>query len=313
MDKVNPNFDNITRQFMSLERSQKPKMLVVDDEPDNLDLLYRTFRRHFNVFRAESGAQALSVLANEGEVAVIISDQRMPEMKGTEFLSKTVPQFPDTMRIILTGFTDVEDLVEAINAGQVYRYITKPWDPNELKTVVERAVQTYELLKQRTEELQRAHAQMALMETLVQVAQESESLETSLPKIAQVFSDSFGTDTCILQLVEDDHLIDVKGTQSQDESLVNPLESDLLLPDAIANRQLQVWINAPGATPKEATEYYQKIGIKAHLLIPIVHRSELLALLSLQWQQQARKLSEDELKLIHLSAQQVGLAIATSR
>ena len=313
MDKVNPNFDTITRQFMSLERSQKPKMLVVDDEPDNLDLLYRTFRRQFSVFRAESGTQALSILANEGEVAVIISDQRMPEMKGTEFLSKTVPQFPDTMRIILTGFTDVEDLVEAINAGQVYRYITKPWDPNELKTVVERAVQTYELLKQRTEELQRAHAQMALMETLVQMAQESDSLDTSLPQIAKVFSESFGTDACILQLVEGDRLMDLQGSYTKDSFSVNPLQSDPLLPDAIANHQLQVWINAPGATPQDTTDYYQDIGIKAHLLIPIIHRSELLGLLSLQWREQARKLSEDELKLIHLSAQQVGLAIATSR
>lgn len=311
MDKVNLKFDNIIRQFMSLERLQKPKMLVVDDEPDNLDLLYRTFRRQFNVFRAESGVDALSILAREGEVAVIISDQRMPEMKGTEFLSKTVPQFPDTMRIILTGFTDVEDLVEAINAGQVYRYITKPWDPNELKTVVETAVHTYDLQKHRTEELQRAHAQMVLMETLVQVAQNSDNLETSLRQIAQVFRDSFGTDTCILQLVEQNQLIDIQGVSSKDESDIQSLTSDPLVSNAIANHQLQVWINGPDTTA-ETTEYYQNLGIQAHLLIPILHRSVLIGLLSLQWQGQARKLSEDELKLIHLSAQQVGLAIAMS-
>ena len=134
---------NISPQNIQ-RKSQKPKMLVVDDEPDNLDLLYRTFRRDFQVLRAESGAQALELLSTEGEVAVIISDQRMPEMKGTEFLSKTVPQFPDTVRIILTGFTDVEDLVDAINAGQVYRYITKPWDPEELKNVVHNAAETYD-------------------------------------------------------------------------------------------------------------------------------------------------------------------------
>ena len=98
------------RQVMTLERPKKLKILVVDDEPDNLDLLYRTFRRDFNVLKADSGISALELLAVEGEVAVIISDQRMPEMKGTEFLSKTVPQFPDTVRIILTGFTDIEDL-----------------------------------------------------------------------------------------------------------------------------------------------------------------------------------------------------------
>ncbi len=180
MENAIPEIEQISRQIMNLERPKKPKMLVVDDEPDNLDLLYRTFRRDFQVLRAESGIQALEILEAEGEVAVIISDQRMPEMKGTEFLSKTVPQFPNTMRIILTGFTDVEDLVEAINSGQVYKYITKPWDPNELKAVVQRAAETYELLNQRTDELRRAHAQMALLTTIVQVAKEAATLQDAL-------------------------------------------------------------------------------------------------------------------------------------
>ncbi|NES73122.1 MAG: response regulator, partial [Okeania sp. SIO2D1] len=114
------DIENVNNLLKSMERKKKPKMLVVDDEPDNLDLLYRTFRRSFQVFKASSGLEALEVLGEQGEVAVIISDQRMPEMKGTEFLSKTVPQFPDTVRIILTGFSDVEDLVDAINSGQVY-------------------------------------------------------------------------------------------------------------------------------------------------------------------------------------------------
>lgn len=110
----------------------------------DLDLLYRTFRRDFEVLRAESGTAALNVLCDEGEVTVIISDQRMPEMNGTEFLSKTVADFPDTARIILTGFTDSSDPVEAINAGQVYRYITKPWDADELSHIVNQALETYE-------------------------------------------------------------------------------------------------------------------------------------------------------------------------
>lgn len=146
MDNAIAQAETSRRQLSNLARPKKLKILVVDDEPDNLDLLYRTFRRDFNVLKADSGLNALKVLATEGEVAVIISDQRMPEMKGTEFLSKTVPQFPDTVRIILTGFTDIEDLVEAINAGQVYKYITKPWDPGELKAVVQRAAETYDLI-----------------------------------------------------------------------------------------------------------------------------------------------------------------------
>jgi len=313
MDSGIPNFDSIRHQLMSLERPKKPKMLVVDDEPDNLDLLYRTFRREFNVLRAESGVNALSLLSSEGEVAVIISDQRMPEMKGTEFLSKTVPQFPDTVRIILTGFTDVEDLVEAINSGQVYKYITKPWDPNELKAVVQHAAETYDLLKQRTEELYRAQAQTALLATIVQVAQESESVESCLEPISQAFGESFCAETCILQLVENNTLAEARGTYTTSEIIINCLEKDPLVQKAIANHELQVWVNAPGATPIAGTEDYEACGIQAHLLVPIIYRGELLAVISLQWKQRKTPLREDELKLIHLSAQQVGLALTVNR
>ena len=312
MDNAIPELDSISRQLMSLERPKKPKMLVVDDEPDNLDLLYRTFRRDFNVLRAESGIHALEVLATEGEVAVIISDQRMPEMKGTEFLSRTVPKFPDTVRIILTGFTDVEDLVEAINSGQVYKYITKPWDPNELKAVVQRAADTYELLKQRTEELHRAQAQTALLATIVQVAQESPNVEATLEPIASAFGNNFSADGCILQQVEGNQMVAAKGTYSAVGDTENWLEKDPLAQDAIASGKLRIWVNTPGNTPPEGMEQYQASGLQAHLAVPIIYRGDVLALLSLQWKRPC-KLREDELKLIHLSAQQVALVLTTTR
>jgi CheY-like chemotaxis protein len=311
MDNAITDLDTISRQLMSLERPKKPKMLVVDDEPDNLDLLYRTFRRDFNVLRAESGIHALEVLSAEGEVAVIISDQRMPEMKGTEFLSRTVPKFPDTVRIILTGFTDVEDLVEAINSGQVYKYITKPWDPNELKAVVQRAADTYDLLKQRTEELHRAQAQTALLATIVQVAQESPSLEATLEPIADAFGKSFWADGCILQLVEGEALAAAQGIYSSVDT-ENWLSLDPRVEEAIASRQVQAWVNAPGNTVPAGIDQYQASGLQAHLVIPIVYRGEVLAVLSLQWKRPC-KLREDELKLIHLSAQQVGLVLTSTR
>ncbi|HEY9666942.1 MAG TPA: response regulator, partial [Coleofasciculaceae cyanobacterium] len=138
---------------MSQAERSKLKLMVVDDEPDNLDLLYRTFRRDFTVYKADGAMKALEILEKQGEMAVIISDQRMPLMNGTEFLSKTVDRFPDTIRILLTGYTDVEDLVEAINSGKVFKYITKPWNPENLRSVVQQAAETYEILKQRTREL----------------------------------------------------------------------------------------------------------------------------------------------------------------
>jgi len=312
MDYAIPDLDATSRQLMNLERTKKAKMLVVDDEPDNLDLLYRTFRRDFQVLKAESGVRALEMLAAEGEVAVIISDQRMPEMKGTEFLSRTVPQFPDTMRIILTGFTDVEDLVEAINSGQVYKYITKPWDPNELKAVVQRAAETYELLKQRTEELRRSQAQMALLSTIVHTAQASASLEASLKPIAVAFGKNFQADGSLLQLVEGDRLVAPQGKYSTDGKLENWLEHDPLVKAAISTQKTQIAVNIAADASLAGVEHYTTSGVQSHLLIPVTYRQEVLAVLSLQWKQPVT-LREDELMLLQLSAQQVALALTCTR
>lgn len=312
MNNSIPELDKIRRQLMTLEKPKKQKILVVDDEPDNLDLLYRTFRRDFQVLKADSGMNALQVLAAEGEVAVIISDQRMPEMKGTEFLSKTVPQFPNTVRIILTGFTDIEDLVEAINAGKVYKYITKPWDTAELKAVVQRAAETYDLLKQRTEELRRANAQMALLTVLVQVAQQASSLEAILNPIATAFGESFSADGCILQLVENLSLVTTQGSYSSEGSVENWLAGDPLTSEAIATGQMQVSVNVPNDEKLAGVAHYTDSGVEAHLIIPITYAGKVLAVLSLQWKKPCT-LREYELKLIHLSAQLVATVLSCTR
>jgi CheY-like chemotaxis protein len=260
--------------------SKKPRMLVVDDEPDNLDLLYRTFRRDFQVLRAESGAQALEVLAKDGEVAVIISDQRMPEMKGTEFLSKTVPDFPDTVRIILTGFTDVEDLVDAINAGQVYRYITKPWDPEELKHVVERASETYDLIKQQNEALHLAERQAKLMISVGQIAAQAMETEEMLAFLASSFGNILKADACTFLLSEIPHI----GYYGPSESAVaGPLvTTNSLVQSAIASQVTQSIVNIQ-ATPAVSQEALYTDTTQCHAVTPIVYQGKTLGTLSLQW------------------------------
>ena len=304
-----PQLDRISRQLMTSPRRKKQKILVVDDEPDNLDLLYRTFRRDFQVLKADSGISALNVLATEGEVAVIISDQRMPEMKGTEFLSKTLPQFPDTVRIILTGFTDIEDLVDAINAGQVYKYITKPWDPEELKAVVQRAAETYDLLKQRTKELKRANAQIGLLKALVEITQSASSLNPILEPIVKTFGSNFAADGCILQLVEDGKLLPTQGTYSQLGSLKNWLDGDPLTTQAIATGEIQICPNIPKDEKLREIEHYTATGTQAHLIVPVTYKSQVLGVLSLQWKNPPT-LPEDELKLINTSAQLLAIVFA---
>jgi response regulator RpfG family c-di-GMP phosphodiesterase len=121
---------------------QKPKLLVVDDERENLDLMYRTFRREFQVFRAESPATAIDILDQQGEMAVIVSDQSMPEMTGLEFLSKTVDPYPQTVRILLTGYAAEE--LDPEKTAHIFKLISKPWDPDELKSVIQQAATVYQ-------------------------------------------------------------------------------------------------------------------------------------------------------------------------
>ena len=178
------------------------KLLVVDDELDNLDLLYRTFRRDFQVFKADSGKAALDLLDEIGEMAIIISDQRMPQMNGTEFLGRTVERFPDTIRMVLTGYTDIEDLVSAINSGKVFKYVTKPWNPKKLREIVAQAAETYRVIKRRTDELNRALQQKSLINDIMAAVRGSLDYGSTLQAVVTTLGRAFDTDLAILYPVE---------------------------------------------------------------------------------------------------------------
>jgi response regulator RpfG family c-di-GMP phosphodiesterase len=119
------------------------KMLIVDDELANLRLLERLFSRDYECLTASSGSEAIRLL-EQHDVAVLLTDQRMPEMTGIELLRHTSRSRPHMVRILLTGYTDVEVLEEAINSGLVYMYVTKPWDNEALKLKISRACDHYE-------------------------------------------------------------------------------------------------------------------------------------------------------------------------
>ena len=119
------------------------KILFVDDETANLRLLERLFRNSYDIYTASTGDEALDLLSVH-DIALIVSDQRMPGMTGLEFLKLAAERRPQTVRIILTGYTDANDLVDAINSGVVYKYVTKPWVNEELKQTVQRSLQHYE-------------------------------------------------------------------------------------------------------------------------------------------------------------------------
>jgi phosphoserine phosphatase RsbU/P len=131
---------------MDTEKTLHP-ILYIDDEKDNLTVFQSAFRRNFKIHLAVSGKEGLEIMKKD-DIHLVITDQRMPEMTGIEFLEKILPEYPDCIRMVLTGFSDVEAIIQAINKGRVYRYITKPWNKEELKITIDRALETYTLKQQ---------------------------------------------------------------------------------------------------------------------------------------------------------------------
>ena len=151
------------------------KILYIDDDAENLRTFKRLFRKEYDILLAESGEEGLRILQEHAPIPIIITDQRMPEMTGIEFLDQSIQISPESIRMILTGFTDVQALIDAINTGRVYRYITKPWDEQELYVTLKRAIESYELKRrnlQLLEDLQRKHEELEQSYRQLQEAQE---------------------------------------------------------------------------------------------------------------------------------------------
>ena len=131
--------------------AHRGKVLVVDDERDNLDLLKRVLRKDYDVFLAESGEEALRLMEDH-DFFLILTDQRMPKMLGTEFLEESIKRDPAAIRILITGYSDIESVIDAINKGAVHRYIKKPWNRDELRREIETAI-TIQRLTMENQEL----------------------------------------------------------------------------------------------------------------------------------------------------------------
>jgi response regulator RpfG family c-di-GMP phosphodiesterase len=122
---------------------EKIKIVYVDDEENNLLSFKATFRTKYNVLTAISASDAIKLLEEHLDIAIIITDQRMPNMTGVEFLHSIIEKFPLPMRILLTGYTDINALIEAVNLGKIHHYLSKPWNEEELDKCIQDAYVQY--------------------------------------------------------------------------------------------------------------------------------------------------------------------------
>lgn len=214
----------------------KHTILCVDDEIDNVDALERLFRKKYTILKATSGKEALEVLdKNPGPLALIITDQRMPEMTGVEFLEKTLESHPETLRILLTGYTDLESVIMAVNKGQIFRYLTKPWDPVDLTNTVDHAVEHFLLgqqLKEKNAELAKALEELKSLDVaksnfMILINHELKTPLTSILSFSALLAES--------KLDDEDRLMVNRITRSA-EKLKSLVEDVLLIVRAETNQ-----------------------------------------------------------------------------
>jgi serine phosphatase RsbU (regulator of sigma subunit)/FixJ family two-component response regulator len=280
-----------------MNNEQKLKILIVDDEKCNLNLLYFTLRKNFQVFSAENPPQALEILEKEGEMAIIISDQKMPYMTGIEFLCETVEKFPDTIRILLTGYTDVDYLVEAINVGKVFKYITKPWNPQELTIIVQQAAQTYQLLKQRTEQLRQTLRQKEVFNQITTSIRESLDYEEMLQRIVEAIAKNWNLTEVVLTPIEKGKL-STKSLQFNHKN--NPKiceELNLLMEQCLTTCKTQIREN----------------NNSLEIALPLIFQQKNLAILALHRVIIDNYGYDTELQLLEAVAEQAALAMSQAK
>jgi diguanylate cyclase (GGDEF)-like protein len=152
----------------------RPKLLVVDDEPMNLDLFERAFHRRYDVVTATGAEQALAILQQNGNpdsrVDVIVSDYRMPGMNGSQFLAESIRWNPSAKRVLISGYSDIDGLIGAINDGQVHYFVRKPWNPQDLERTIEQLLRVHRLERENrelVEELRHANERLEVKQTLL--------------------------------------------------------------------------------------------------------------------------------------------------
>jgi response regulator RpfG family c-di-GMP phosphodiesterase len=128
----------------------KANILYIDDEVKNLEAFFASYRRSYNIFITESTEEGRKIL-DEEDIQIVITDQRMPKMTGVEFLESILEVHPHPVRVLLTGYSDIDAVIGAINKGNIYRYIQKPWNDTDLKMNLDKCLEYYNLKKENRE------------------------------------------------------------------------------------------------------------------------------------------------------------------
>jgi two-component system NtrC family sensor kinase len=228
--------------------SEAIKILCVDDEENVLSALKRLFLDYdYEIITATSGSEGLEILNNTDTVQIVISDYRMPQMNGVDFLQKVYRNWPDTVRIVLSGFADMSVIVDAINEGHTYEFIQKPWDDDKLKTAISNALDHYykqQRMIDTEKELIKKHPELCVDE---------ETADTNAENTAVTSTDNV-FDTLPDSIIGIDH----KGTIIQ----CNRKGQEIISPD----KHTIIGTNRLDSLPEEINAFIEDVSVQGDLI-----------------------------------------------
>ncbi len=291
-------------------------LLYVDDEPDNLRIFELTFRREFEILTATSAEEGMRLL-NANPVAVVLSDQRMPGVTGVEFLSRVRGLDPKTIRILVTAYGDADILGEAINDGSIYRYVPKPWDPEDMRLTVRRAIEMYALERERAalldeltllNRLSRSlHREMDL-DRLIELLLDASHRELGFDGAALLFFENGGERLTWSGIAPNDevagHLRQIALRRDQAPRFFGALlegEAQTLGADGIENLE-------PGVK-----DWVREVSADEILVIPLVGKNQVMGVLAVDNRSGGRCFGADDRTLLDGLGMQAVIAIENAR
>jgi signal transduction histidine kinase len=291
-------------------------VLYVDDEPENLRIFELTFRREFSVVTASSGDEGLELI-NRMPVALVLSDHRMPGMTGVEFLSRALELDPKTVRILVTAYGDAETLGSAINSGAIYRFVPKPWTPEDMRVTLRRAVEVYALDRERDQLLQ----ELTLLNRVSRSMIQELSLDRLLDLVLEIVTQELGFDAAALLFFDREQ---------------QALAWDRFVPDGVVGRALRGLALGDGTTPAflrrlrdgEAQhlgleqalglepalrEWVTEVAAEEILVVPLVGKEAAIGALAVDNRRGGRRFTADDQTLLEGLATQAVIAIENAR
>jgi signal transduction histidine kinase/CheY-like chemotaxis protein len=292
-------------------------ILYVDDEPENLRIFELTFRREFSIVTATSGEQGLEIL-RERPIALVLSDHRMPGMTGTEFLAQVADLDPATIRIMVTAYGDVETLQSAINTGSIYRFIPKPWTPEDVRATLRRGIEAYALVREREQLLR----ELTILNRMSYTLTRELDLDRLLHLLLEALVDEMRYDAAGLLLMDPkQEAIRVERMCPFDDPVEDALRR-IRISDAAAPRFLARLregrahtLEIGGALDYEGPirELVTEIAAEQIIVSPLHGKEGLIGALTIDNRRGGRRFSVDDRTLIEGLSNQAAIAIENAR